>query len=211
MNADSVYDSNLFAYCPENPIIYTDFNGNRETNIYAYKATEYYNTSSRISQPMDSTLIDKRLKVVYDESEGKYYYSKNGVRISFTADQCIEDFTDSIPLMEHFVDEALKARDGNGMILVYKSENNTSTNMAQYQMMLKRMLENCNYQGAEGLRASVLVTGQFDLTTINATRWFINQQPHVDFGKENEKHIGCRIIKALYLCLYEQYNDGDYL
>ena len=113
--------------------------------------------------------------------------------------------------MEHFVNEARTARDGKGLILVYDSKYNDSATMAQYQMMLKRMLENCNYQGAEGLRASVLVTGKFDLTTVNATRWFTtNQQPYINFGEENEKRVGCRIINALYLCSYEQYNDGVY-
>ena len=49
------------------------------------------------------------------------------------------------------------------------------------------------------------------LDTVSATRWFIySQEPHINFGEEKEKNVGYRIIKALYLCLYEQYNDGGY-
>ena len=37
----------------------------------------------------------------------------------------------------------------------------------------------------------------------------MKNQPQVDFYNENEKKVGPRIIKALYLCLEEEYLQGE--
>ena len=94
------------------------------------------------------------------------------IHFNISTDDWAYDIAYNVDMLNEFEEYAQAARNGKGVLLVQDSEYNNPDSVLKLQMLLKKALEDANYEGAHGMEYTNLVTGIFDANTEFVVKWY---------------------------------------